>query len=105
MRRRNLIWAVLALVVILLLVSQIPAVKDRLLWGWIQADAWTRGVLNPAGEIPTPLPTATGQCRQRTLPPPTDTPEPTSDSEPSPTPTETAPTPTPIPGNVYLPAA
>ncbi len=60
MRRKNLIWAVLALIVILLLVSQIPAVKDRLLWGWIQAEAWTRGALNPAGEIPTPLPTATG---------------------------------------------
>jgi len=102
MRRRNLIWAVLALVVILLLVSRIPSVKDRLLWGWIQAEAWVRGSVNPAGEIPTPLPTATGQATAAPLPAPTDTPELPADSVPTVTPTMEAPTPTPIPDSVYL---
>ncbi|MFN2144603.1 MAG: C39 family peptidase [Anaerolineales bacterium] len=102
MRRRNLIWAVLALVVILLLVSRIPSVKDRLLWGWIQAEAWVRGSVNPAGEIPTPLPTATGQATAAPLPAPTDTPELPADSVPTVTPTIEAPTPTPIPDSVYL---
>ena len=41
-----------------LLLLQIPAIKDRALWGYIQADAYLRGVIHPAGQIPTPLQTA-----------------------------------------------
>jgi len=101
MRRKNLIWASLALLVIILLVSQIPAVKNRLLWGYIQAEAWTRGALNPAGAIPTPLPTAAGQPTATPLPP-VETAEPTSDAEIAATPDTSVPTHTPIPANFYI---
>jgi tetratricopeptide (TPR) repeat protein len=101
MRIRRWVWAGLALVVLAGLVSQIPAVKDRLLWGYIQAEAWTRGALNPAGEIPTPLPSPTGRP-SATPAAPTITPKPATDPGPTGTPTLLAPTPTPLPASYYL---
>ncbi|MBN2044522.1 MAG: C39 family peptidase [Anaerolineales bacterium] len=101
MRNQKLVWALLALVVIAGLVSQIPAVKNRLLWGYIQAEAWTRGALNPAGEIPTPLPSPTGQP---TATPPASTLTPTqilAQVQPA-TATIVPPTPTPLPASAYL---
>jgi tetratricopeptide (TPR) repeat protein len=101
MHQKQIVWAVLALIVIALLISQIPAVKDRLLWGYIQAEAWTRGALNPAGEIPTPLPTATGLLTATSPAPkaaPTSVPEDNHIATPTPIP----PTPTPLPGSIYL---
>ena len=100
MRRRTIFWAVLAFVVITLAVSQLPAVKERLLWGYIQAEAWTRGALNPAGEIPTPLPTATGLPTATS--PASAAPRFTPENPPTAIPTRALPTPTPLPASVYM---
>jgi hypothetical protein len=37
-------------------IYQIPSVKDRVNWKWELANAYVDGVLNPAGDLPTPLP-------------------------------------------------
>lgn len=98
MKSKKFFWVLLALLVAGVLVLQIPAVKDRLLWGYIQVEAWTRGVLNPAGEIPTLRPTETGQIPTSTsVPPITLTP-----AGPTVTPTPIQPTATPLPDQVYL---
>ena len=44
---------------IAVLVYQIPAVQERLLWRVELARAYLGGVVNPAGELPTPIPQVT----------------------------------------------
>jgi tetratricopeptide (TPR) repeat protein len=106
MRLKRILIGLLAAAVAIVLLLQVPAVKDRVLWGSIQLGAYFRGVTNPAGAIPTPR--ATGADSQ---PPPTETaPAPTLSPEPQPTdllPTSTEPaaalpTATPLPERVYL---
>ena len=60
MRNKRRLWGILAVLIAGVLLLQIPAVKDRVLWGTIQLEAYARGVINPAGAVPTPLPTSTG---------------------------------------------
>ena len=56
MRTKRILITFILILLVGLLVFQIPAVKERTLWGYIQAEAYLRGVINPAGQIPTPLP-------------------------------------------------
>ena len=51
MRKQKLLLGLLAAVIAGMLLLQIPAIKDRVLWGTIQLGAYARGVFNPAGEI------------------------------------------------------
>lgn len=117
------VWLLGGLAVLALLAVaayQLPPVQRRLGWRVDFALTYVRAVIQPAGQLPTPL--APAQDAPADLPPPAmrvtsqpsplPTREPTATSEPtrpgpalvpsvSPTPT---PSPTPIPGSVSLPA-
>ncbi len=54
MRYKKLLILVLIVLVAAILLYQIPAVQARLVWGYIQAEAYLRGVLHPIGAVPTP---------------------------------------------------
>jgi hypothetical protein len=91
--RRRLIFILIAFF-ILLAGYRIPWVEERAAWRLLAAEAYVRGVLDPAGELPAPdvhinvqtLPSATPQP---TVPGPTATP---------------MPSPTPLPGSAHLTA-
>jgi len=102
MRAKKILTTLIVIFVLGVLVFQIPAVKERALWGYIQAEAYLRGAMNPAGQIPTPLPavqTKTPGQPTATLPPtPTATQPPEAEQATSiPTPSPTA-----LPAQVYL---
>ena len=104
MRAKRTLITILVLTVVGLLLLQLPPVKDRALWGYIQAEAYLRGVVNPAGQIPTPLPITPSNNSE--LPNPTATAAVTPTAELTPEPAESAqpptPTPTALPSQVYL---
>lgn len=104
MRLKRIAWILAALAISGLLLYQVPSVRDRLLWGYIQADAYLRGVFNPAGGIPTPLPTPTSQLSLSATSTTeiTMTPTPTPPEQPTPTPPTPQPSPTPLPTQIYL---
>ena len=87
-----------------LLLLQIPAIKDRALWGYIQADAYLRGVIHPAGQIPTPLPTSTPSGSEQPTTQAAATLTPTAVPSPEPEEATQVPTPAPtaLPDRVYL---
>ncbi|MEN8241219.1 MAG: tetratricopeptide repeat protein [Chloroflexota bacterium] len=100
MQLKRILLIFLTALIAFALLTQIPAVKDRLYWGYIQAEAYLRGAINPAGAVPTPLPSPTFDPLL----------SPTSTGAPVPSPTAllptatstTTPTPEPLPGSVYL---
>lgn len=102
MRTKRILITFILILLVGLLVFQIPAVKERTLWGYIQAEAYLRGVINPAGQIPTPLPNTLSEL----------TSQPTSTLAPTPTATQTpeavqatappTPSPTALPSQAYL---
>jgi tetratricopeptide (TPR) repeat protein len=81
--------ALLGLVLLGGLVYQIPAVKMRLGWRIDAAEAYLRGVIHPAGAVPTP--------KSVFVPP-------TLEAEPSPTP-QPSPTASPLPAGTDIPTA
>ena len=87
-----------------LLLLQVPAIKDRALWGYIQADAYLRGVIHPAGQIPTPLPTSTHSDSVQPTTQAAATLTPTAVPSPEPEEATQVPTPAPtaLPDRVYL---
>ncbi len=100
--RYTVLLSVAGLVILAALATQVPSVKSRLDWRMEIAKAYLRGVLQPAGQMPTAVAQATEVV-------PTDTPTPTTGptftptaTQPGPTATST-PTPTPIPSTVSLP--
>jgi tetratricopeptide (TPR) repeat protein len=103
-RRKPFVCIIVAAFCLLLgalLIYQVPAVKQRLEWRIELAQNYVRGVIHPAGAMPTPADRATlapSPTRLPTATPPTELPTPTT--QPSPT---YAPSPTPIPGVVTLP--
>jgi len=102
MRRILLFVVLLGLAAGALLITLSPSLQDRLLWGYIQADAYLRGVFNPAGEIPTPLPTSTSAVEPTVTPTiPLSTPTPTLEALPTATSTP-QPSPTTLPESVVL---
>lgn len=104
MRRLSIVVVAFVLVVGGLVIAFSPTAQNRLLWGYIQADAYLRGVFDPAGEIPTPLPTTTPNPEILSTAPPTQPrPAPTQTQEAAPTATFTPqPSPTPLPQSVIL---
>jgi tetratricopeptide (TPR) repeat protein len=98
MRFKRILLFLLAGAIIFALLYQIPAVKVRVYWGYIQVEAYLRGAINPAGAVPTPLPSPTTD--QQIFPTATVIPQPTPTAEQaSPTPTAT---PEPLPASAYL---
>ncbi|MBW8012341.1 MAG: hypothetical protein FVQ83_14095 [Chloroflexi bacterium] len=97
MRIRKVIFVLAGLMVLAVLVYQIPAVKTRWSWRLEVASTFMRGVLNPVGELPTPIsyPTLTSVPTATPTPIPTQTPGPTATLIPSPT---------PLPSSASLPA-
>jgi tetratricopeptide (TPR) repeat protein len=83
------------------LVYQIPSVNRRLSWRLDFALTYLRGIVQPAGKLPTPLPPP--EIAITSFPEPTMTAIPTATDTPGPSPTP-LPTATPIPGKVSLPA-
>lgn len=77
----------------------LPPINERLSWRLDAAMAYVRGVLNPAGDLPTPI--VTEELPPTPSPSPTPSPAPTPAGLPSPT---TVPSPTPLPPSVILPA-
>ncbi len=106
MRPKKFLITVVILLLAGVLIFQIPAVKDRVLWGRIQAEAYLRGVVNPAGAIPTPLPTrtpdSTDQSSLGVTPTPTTTPALLAAEEPLSATQIPTPSPTALPESAYL---
>ncbi|MEJ2485743.1 MAG: C39 family peptidase [Anaerolineales bacterium] len=104
MRAKRIFVTLGSLLVVGLLLLQIPAIKDRALWGYIQADAYLRGVIHPAGQIPTPLPTSTPSGSEQPTTQAAATLTPTAVPSPEPEEATQVPTPAPtaLPDRVYL---
>jgi tetratricopeptide (TPR) repeat protein len=104
MRAKRIFVTLGSLLVVGLLLLQIPAIKDRALWGYIQADAYLRGVIHPAGQIPTPLPTSTLSESEQPTTQAAATITPTAVPSPEPEEATQVPTPAPtaLPDRVYL---
>lgn len=109
MRLKRILIVIFALALLGLLLYQIPGVRSRLTWGYIQMEAYLRGSVNPAGPVPTALPTTPAESLATPLPGelPTQPATPTLAEllEPAAALEETAvptPSPTPLPGQVYL---
>ena len=51
---RKILLALITLIILGALVYQIPAVNNRLGWRIVAAEAYVRGLVNPAGELPPP---------------------------------------------------
>ena len=101
MRLKRIVFALAILIILGILIYQIPAVQNRLAWGFIQSEAYVRGVLNPAGAVPTPLPTeppAASATPTQQLPTSTTAPEKAETATTIPP----TPSPTALPANVYL---
>ncbi len=108
LRKNNLpltLLALLALVSGFWLIYQQPSIRSRVNWQITKILTYSRGVVNPVGEMPTSLPIPT------TTPGPTSTLPPTATSVPptaTPTPVIYTPTPTlsptPPPPSISLPA-
>ena len=59
-RKRNLVWlAIPGVLLFAWLIYQIPPVHDRLFWRVELAQTYLRGIIYPAGAVPTPLPHST----------------------------------------------
>ncbi len=104
------LWLLLpGLILAAWLVYQIPPVHRRLAWRVEVAMTYLRGVINPAGPMPTPLPTPTDDGRPTTVEPPTPTAiptiQPTVNRQPSTATLITVTdTPTPLPPSIALSA-
>ncbi len=107
----KLLIAMLGLVLIALLLYRIPAVNRRLSWRLDIALTYLRGVIQPAGALPTPksaLPGVAPETRPTQTAISTPSPAPTLaitlPPSPSPTALPATPTPTALPESVSLPA-
>lgn len=92
-----------SLLVVAILLYQIPAINSRLNWRIDVAITYIRNVINPVGQMPTPLPQPVAAVTQ--FPSPTSTDEATQPPIITPTrsPTSTrTPIPTPIPQSINL---
>ena len=85
------------------LLYQIPAVNSRLSWRFDVAKTYLRNVINPVGQMPTPLPQPVAAVTSYPTVTPTDQPTDLAPVDPSPelTPTQIL-TPTPLPQSINL---
>ena len=100
LRRSNkLAWLVVPVLILLSwLVYQLPPVHQRLSWRLDLAQTYVRGVIHPAGPLPTSKPQPTQTLG--VMPSPTVSPIPLT-----PTPTVVGPTETPLPSPTAIPAS
>ena len=101
---RRLLWLAIPTALLLAwLLYQIPPIHERLFWRVELARTYVRGIIYPAGPVPTPL----AQLSATPGPVLTATPTPTVTLTPvlSPTITPTVPSPTPLPSPTAIPAA
>ncbi|MCK5428179.1 MAG: C39 family peptidase [Anaerolineales bacterium] len=94
-----------SLVLLAGVIYQLPPVNQRLAWRVDFALAYLRGVVNPIGEVPTPLPPPAVAVTNQVVNTPTTAPTlpPAVTDTPGPTPTS-PPTATPIPATISLSA-
>ncbi|HEU0297506.1 MAG TPA: C39 family peptidase [Anaerolineales bacterium] len=59
MSKRRILFAGVSLFVLVLLLSQIPAINSRLAWRFEVAKTYVRNVINPVGDVPTAIANAT----------------------------------------------
>ncbi|UCF26775.1 MAG: hypothetical protein JSW42_08920, partial [Chloroflexota bacterium] len=87
-----------ALLVVGVILYQIPGINSRVSWRLDIARTYIRNVINPIGQMPTPLPQPVAAVTSFPTQTPTDLPtaEIIATATPGPTPTRTAP-PTPLP--------
>jgi tetratricopeptide (TPR) repeat protein len=92
-----------ALLIFGVLLYQIPAINSRLSWRVDVAMTYLRNVINPVGQMPTPLPQPAAAVTSYPTETPTDQPTDLAPADPSPelTPTRTL-TPTPLPESINL---
>ena len=85
------------------LLYQIPAINSRLSWRFDVAKTYLRNVINPVGQMPTPLPQPVAAVTSYPTVTPTDQPTDLAPVDPSPelTPTQIL-TPTPLPQSINL---
>ena len=95
MSKKNLLIVFAALIILAALLYQIPTINARVAWGWERLTTYMRGVVNPAGPVPTPKP-VTPEPVTPTVPP-----SPTATGLPTVTPTATL---EPLPTQVSLDA-
>ena len=93
MSKKNVLIGIAVLLALAALLTQVPSVNARLIWGWERVTTYLRGVANPAGPVPTPKPVTPQPAT------PTVTSEPTVTGLPTSTPTLT---PEPLPTQVSL---
>jgi tetratricopeptide (TPR) repeat protein len=101
---RRLLWlAIPAALLLAWLLYQFPPIHERLFWRVELARTYVRGIIYPAGPVPTPL----AQLSATPEPVLTATPTPTFTLTPvlSPTITPTVPSPTPLPSPTAIPPA
>ncbi len=87
---------------IVILLSQYPPINQRLIWYREVTLAYVRGVIYPAGPVPTPLPQPTVAQAGTPAVAPSKTPIPTSAQLPPEATPTSMPSPTPLPGSVML---
>jgi tetratricopeptide (TPR) repeat protein len=94
----------LSMIVVIYLLTLIPAVQSRLSWRLDEASTYMRGVINPISKMPTPRP-VTEAPLTTTPTPPRETATPAGrTTQASPTPLPPTATPTQLPSSVSLPA-
>ena len=95
MSKKNLLIVFAALLLLAVLLYQIPSINARVAWSWERVTTYIRGIINPAGPVPTPKPVTPEPVT------PTVSPSPTATGLPTVTPTAT---PEPLPTQVSLEA-
>ncbi|RME87125.1 MAG: hypothetical protein D6770_10100, partial [Anaerolineae bacterium] len=61
MSRKHIVAALVILTALLVLLLQIPSLQSRLAWRFEIITTYLRGVVHPAGPVPTPLPSPTAR--------------------------------------------
>jgi len=106
---RTRLWiiplVIVSIAILATLIYFIPPVNQRLSWRVDFALTYVRSLIDPAGELPTPLPQPGVAVTQLPTPTSQQLADPTNEVTPTPGPTATtAPSPTPLPASVQLPA-
>jgi len=106
---RTRLWiiplVIVSIAILATLIYFIPPVNQRLSWRVDFALTYVRSLIDPAGELPTPLPQPGVAVTQLPTPTSQQLADPTNKVTPTPGPTATpAPSPTPLPASVQLPA-
>ena len=101
MKKRNILFAGMGVILLAIIIYQIPAVNSRLSWRYEVAKTYIKNVLNPVGAVPTAIPNTPAPASPATA---TVTPGPTSTAASVVTtvpPTATLP---PLPAQASLPS-